>query len=142
MNSEGGTEYALDILCRKYPGFIDNQVFPHMGTPGFICRQHIRYHPRILCRLFQSKAGCPAHIQKVLLKNFWKGRWEYIPIKILSDHVCISPIDQLLCVECGMKNIRAESFIKLSLALDVSTHYILLGKRTWIGTISSKCFNH
>lgn len=32
------------------------------------------------------------------------------------------------CVERGSKNMRAESIIKLSKALDMSTDYILLGK--------------
>ncbi len=32
------------------------------------------------------------------------------------------------CVESGIKNIRAESVIKLSKAMNISTDYILLGK--------------
>lgn len=32
------------------------------------------------------------------------------------------------CVERGLKNMRAESIIKVSLALDISTDYILFGR--------------
>ena len=32
------------------------------------------------------------------------------------------------CVESGIKNMRAESIIKVSQAMDVSTDYLLLGK--------------
>lgn len=34
------------------------------------------------------------------------------------------------CVERGTKNMRAESIIKLSKSMDISTDYILLGKST------------
>lgn len=34
------------------------------------------------------------------------------------------------CVERGLKSIRAESIIKLSLAMNINTDYILLGKST------------
>lgn len=36
------------------------------------------------------------------------------------------------CVERGIKNIRAESVIKISQAMDVSTDYLLLGKSSEI----------
>ncbi len=36
------------------------------------------------------------------------------------------------CVERGIKNIRAESVIKISRAMDVSTDYLLLGKSSEI----------
>ncbi len=34
------------------------------------------------------------------------------------------------CVERGLKNMRAESIIKLSKAMDISTDYLLFGKST------------